>query len=180
MVGKRGWLKSGGWVLPVVAALVAGLDQWTKYLVVSNLALYEAWAPIPALERIFTIHYVTNTGAAFGLFQDANLFFVIVGIIVSLVILIYYRYVPPGQWFVRLSLGLQLAGALGNLIDRLRTGSVVDFLNFQIWPVFNVADMSIIGGVLLLAVLLLRDDYLERKAANAGGAGGAERELSSG
>jgi signal peptidase II len=163
-----------------VAALVVALDQWAKHLVVTNLALYESWAPIPALENIFTIHHITNTGAAFGLFQDGNLFFMIVAVIVSLVILFYYRYVPDGQWFVRLSLGLQLGGALGNLVDRLRTGSVVDFMNFQIWPVFNVADMSIIGGVILLALLLLREDYLDRKKADVSGAGEAERELSSG
>ena len=180
MGGKRRGLKSGWWVLPAVAVLVVALDQWAKHLVVTNLALYESWAPIPALENIFTIHHITNTGAAFGLFQDGNLFFMIVAVIVSLVILFYYRYVPDGQWFVRLSLGLQLGGALGNLVDRLRTGSVVDFLNFQIWPVFNVADMSIIGGVILLALLLLREDYLERKKADVGGAGEAERELSSG
>jgi signal peptidase II len=163
-----------------VAVLVVALDQWAKHLVVANLALYESWAPIPALENIFTIHHITNTGAAFGLFQDGNLFFMIVAVIVSLVIVFYYRYVPDGQWFVRLSLGLQLGGALGNLVDRLRTGSVIDFMNFQIWPVFNVADMSIIGGVILLALLLLREDYLERKKADVAGAGEAERELSSG
>jgi signal peptidase II len=178
--GKQRGLKPGWWVLPVVAALVVGLDQLTKHLVVSRLALYEAWAPIADLSHVFTIHYVTNTGAAFGLFQNGNLFFVIVAIIVSAVILLYYRFVPGGQWFVRLSLGLQLGGALGNLVDRLRMGSVIDFLDFQIWPVFNVADMSIVGGVMLLAFLLLREDYLERKKADASGRRGTERELSSG
>jgi signal peptidase II len=163
-----------------MAALVVALDQWTKYLVVSRLALYEAWAPIPALANVFTIHHVTNTGAAFGLFQNGNLVLMIVAIVVSVVILVYYRFVPGGQWLVRLSLGLQWGGALGNLVDRVRVGSVVDFLNFQIWPVFNVADMSIIGGVMLLALLLLREDYLERKGTDVSGAGGAERELSSG
>jgi signal peptidase II len=115
------------------------------------------------LENVFTIHYVTNTGAAFGLFQSGSLLFVIVGIVVSLAIVFYYRFLPAGQWLVRLSLGMQLSGALGNLIDRLRVGHVVDFLNFQVWPVFNVADSSIICGAILLALLLLREDYVERK-----------------
>ena len=69
----------------------------------------------------------------------------------------------------------------GNLIDRLRVGHVIDFLNFQIWPVFNVADSSIICGVILLALLLLREDYLERKGVGTvSGRGDAGKELSSG
>lgn len=173
-------VKAGWWVLPVVAVVILGVDQLTKYLVVSNMALYESWAPVPALVNVFTIHYVTNTGAAFGLFQDGRLFFVVVAIVVSLIILVYYWQLPSGQWLIRLSLGLQLAGALGNLIDRLRLGHVVDFLDFQIWPVFNVADSSIVVGVLLLALLMLREDAQERKGAEALEREGAEQELSSG
>jgi signal peptidase II len=155
--------KAGWWILPVVAVLTLAIDQATKYLVVSNLGLYESWVPFPALAQVFTIHYVTNTGAAFGLFQNGSLFFVIVAVIVSLVIVFYYRYLPDGQWLIRLSLGMQLGGALGNLLDRLRLGHVVDFFDFQIWPVFNVADSSIVCGVIVLAFLLLREDHQERK-----------------
>jgi signal peptidase II len=164
----------------VVAVAILVIDQLTKYLVVSNLALYESWAPLPALSKMFTVHYVTNTGAAFGLFQDGGLFFIVVAVVVSLVILYYYWQLGGGEWLIRLSLGMQLAGALGNLIDRLRLGYVIDFLDFQIWPVFNVADSSIVIGVLLLAVLLLREDVLERREAGTLEGEGAERELSSG
>jgi signal peptidase II len=146
---------------------MVALDQLTKYLVVSNLSLYEAWAPVPTLAKWFEIHYVINTGAAFGLFQNGGLFFIITAIVVSVVIVFYYRYLPAGQWLVRVSLGMQLSGALGNLIDRLRVGHVVDFLDFKIWPVFNVADSAIVCGVALLAILLLREDYQERKQAKA-------------
>jgi signal peptidase II len=161
--GRRRGFKAGWWVLPVVTILTLVVDQITKHIVVSNLAVYEYWAPIPALAKVFTVRYVTNTGAAFGLFQNGSWFFIIVAIVVSLVIVFYYRYLPDRQWLVRVSLGLQLAGALGNLIDRLRVGYVIDFLDFQVWPVFNVADMSIVCGVILLALLLLREDYQERK-----------------
>jgi signal peptidase II len=174
--GIRVARKAGWWVLPCVAVLTLAADQFTKYLVVSNLELYESWVPIPALARWFDIHYVANTGAAFGLFQNGGLFFVIVAIVVSLVILFYYRYLPDGQWLIRVSLGLQLGGALGNLIDRLRVGHVIDFLNFQVWPVFNVADSSIVCGVLLLAFLLLREDRDERKKSSA--ARGARERIS--
>ncbi len=149
--------------MPVVMVVVVVLDRVTKYLVVSNLALYEAWVPIPALARAFTVHHVTNTGAAFGLFQDANLFFIVVSIVVSLAIVVYHRYIPDGTWLVRLSLGLQLGGALGNLVDRLTVGHVIDFLDFQVWPVFNVADSSIVCGAILLALLILREERQEQR-----------------
>jgi signal peptidase II len=163
--------KAGWWVLPLVALAALTVDQWTKYLVVSNLKLYESWAPLPALANLFTIHHVTNTGAAFGLFQNGSLVFAVVAIVVSVVIVLYYRHLPDGEWLVRLSLGLQLAGALGNLIDRVRVGHVIDFLDFQVWPVFNLADASIVCGVILLAYLLLREERQEsRKLESADGA----------
>lgn len=152
-VFKRGW-----WILPVVTTLLLALDQFTKWLVVSSLALYEAWMPIPALARIFVIRYVTNTGVAFGLFQNGSVVFVVVSFIVSAIILYYYFKLPDGKWPVRLSLSLQLAGAVGNLIDRLRLGYVVDFLDFHFWPVFNVADTCIVCGVILLAIILWYED----------------------
>jgi signal peptidase II len=159
--------KVGWWVLPLVAGLIVILDQFTKYLVISNLELYEAWIPIPALARWLEILYVTNTGAAFGLFQNANLVFIIVAILVSAAILFYYRYLPDGQWLLRISLGMQLGGAVGNFIDRVRVGHVIDFINTHVWPVWNVADMSLIGGVILMAFLLLREDRVERREAHA-------------
>ena len=163
--------KAGWWVLPLVAVVALALDQWTKYLVASNLELYESWAPFPALANLFTIHHVTNTGAAFGLFRNGSLVFAVVAIVVSVVIVLYYRHLPDGQWLVRLSLGLQLAGALGNLIDRVRVGHVIDFLDVQVWPVFNLADASIVCGVILLAYLLLREERQEsRKLESPDGA----------
>ena len=72
--------KAGWWVLPLVALAALTVDQWTKYLVVSNLELYESWAPLPALASLFTIHHVTNTGAAFGLFQGSRLIFIAISL----------------------------------------------------------------------------------------------------
>ena len=112
MDGEKRAFKAGWWVLPVVTTLILAADQVTKYLVVSNLSLYESWTPVQFLSRVFSVHHITNTGAAFGLFQNSNLFFVIVAIVVSLVIVSYYRYLPDGQWLVRISLGVQLGGAL--------------------------------------------------------------------
>lgn len=146
-------------VLLVIVAVIAWVvDQVTKTLVVQNLALGETFAPIPALARFFTFTHTTNTGAAFGLFPDAGWIFVIVAIIVISAILFYYRHLPTEHLLVRVSLGLQLGGALGNLTDRLVRGSVVDFLDFKIWPVFNVADSCIVVGVAILAFYLMREE----------------------
>ena len=163
MGGSSLWRKAGWWVLPLVAGLVVAADQVTKYLVVSRLGLYESWAPVPELARWFGIHLVTNTGAAFGLFQNGSLLLALVAVAVSVVIVMYYHNLPGGQWLVRLSLGLQLGGALGNLIDRLRVGHVVDFIDVHLWPVFNLADSAIVCGVGLLILLLLREDRSARR-----------------
>jgi signal peptidase II len=146
-----------------VAPLIIVLDQWTKRLVVGKLGLYESWAPIPALADWFEIHYITNTGAAFGLLQNANLLFIGIAVAVSTIIVIYYFRLPSGQWLLRLAMGLQLGGALGNLIDRLRVGNVIDFIHVQYWFVFNIADASLVVGTALMALVLLRQDLEERK-----------------
>ena len=143
-------------ILPVVAALVLLADQTSKYIIASNLQRYEEWAPIPALQWFFVITYTTNTGAAFGLFPDGSLFFIIIALVVVIAILIYHRQLAVHQWLLRISLGLQLGGALGNLLDRLTRGYVVDFIYFKFWPVFNTADSCIFVGVVLMAFFLLR------------------------
>jgi len=130
-------------------------DQASKYLVLRNLSLGEEWNPIPFLRPFVTVTHVTNTGAAFGLFQDQGTLFAIVAILVVVGIVVFYRYLPPNQLWLRVSLGLQLGGALGNLLDRVRLGSVVDFIDFKIWPVFNLADTAIVSGVTILAFYLL-------------------------
>jgi len=144
-------------LLPGTAALTLIADQLSKSFIRAHLRLGESWIPFPALGRWFAITHVTNTGAAFGLFPQMGLVFVAIAVVVVAAIVIYYRHLPAEQWLVRVSLGLQLGGALGNLIDRLRYGHVTDFLDFKVWPVFNVADSAIVVGVAILAYCLLRD-----------------------
>ena len=144
-------------ILPAVAFLILGADQISKYLVRSNLNPGDSWNPVASLTRWVSVTHVTNTGAAFGLFKDQGSFFVVIAVIVVAAIILYYRHLPAGQWWIKISLGLQLGGALGNLLDRLRLGHVVDFIDFKIWPVFNVADSSIVIGVAVLAYYLLQD-----------------------
>lgn len=144
------------------------LDQLTKSLVVANLSLYERWIPIDALSRFFSITYTRNTGMAFGFFQSGSLFFLALAVIASVAIIYYYRQIPTSAWLVRIALGLQLGGAVGNAIDRLFRGYVVDFIHLYYephfdWPIFNIADSCIVVGVLLLVVILWNSDQEPEK-----------------
>lgn len=133
------------------------------------------WAPIPALSRFFTVTHVQNTGVSFGQMPGLGWLFLLVNVGVVAGILIFYSRISQGQWLLRLASALILAGALGNMIDRLRTiylaaaitGSiwsalplayVTDFVDFKIWPVWNVADMCVVGGVAILAWALWREE----------------------
>jgi signal peptidase II len=166
------FLKNGGLAVILAAVLVAA-DQYTKWLVVSRLPLYQTWAPFPALADYVLITHNTNTGAAFGLFKDWNLVFICIAIVVIAAIIFYQRQLPDGQWLVRIALGFQLGGAAGNLVDRLRVGQVTDFLLVQApiggrvyqWPAFNVADSSIVTGVILLALIMARESRTQPQAA---------------
>src|SRR5215467_2981470 len=136
-----------------VAAAVVVADQITKRLADGRLRDQRS---VPIVDDILRLTYVENRGAAFGLLQDQTTFFVLVGILVIGVIAASYRYLPRSGFLLHLALGLQLGGAIGNLIDRVRQGYVVDFVDFGYranwWPVFNVADSAIVVGVALLAL----------------------------
>jgi len=140
-------------VVIVVAILI--LDQFTKWLVASHMQVGESIYPIPALADFFSITFVTNTGVAFGLFQNGGVLFTIVRIIVIAVIVRYLLHMPSGRWLVRAALSMILAGAIGNLIDQLRLGYVIDFVAVGWWPKFNVADSSIVVGTIALAISML-------------------------
>ena len=160
-MSQRGGFRAERWgdiFLVGVAALTLLADQISKRVVMANLELGESWNPVPWLRRWVSITYVTNTGAAFGLLPDRGSLLMIVAIVVVAIIAVYYRHLAAGQWLVKLSLGLQLGGALGNLLDRLRYGHVVDFIDFKVWPVFNLADSAITMGVAILAYCLLRGE----------------------
>ena len=162
--------------MPATVALVLLVDQVSKFFVKTWLGEGQSWDIAPWLAPIFRITHVTNTGAAFGLFPKGGDFFIVVAVIVIVALVIYYRHLPDGQWLVRVALGLQLGGAIGNLVDRLHQGFVVDFfdLNFwplHNWPVFNLADGSIVAGVTLLALLMMWEERRERDRQRVAGDG---------
>lgn len=153
----------------VIAGLIVTLDQWTKSLVRGNLALSETWLPdsLNWLNPYARIVHWYNTGAAFGMFQSGSMVFTVLAIIVIGAIIYYFPRVENNDWTLRLAMSMQLAGAAGNLIDRLRfEGRVTDFISVGTFPVFNVADASISIGT---AILLL-GVYLQERAAQRAGA----------
>lgn len=133
-----------------VALAVIGLDQYTKHWVRQNLAPGTSYNPVSWLEPIVTLTYVHNTGAAFGLFPGMQYVFAGVALVVAVLVVIYHRQLTGDSLFLHLAFGLQLGGALGNLIDRVFRGRVTDFIDFRVWPVFNVADSSVVVGTILL------------------------------
>jgi signal peptidase II len=140
------------WLLFLVAGLVIVVDQLSKAYIRANFTEgVDMWAPWPWLLPYARIIYITNTGVAFGMFKGMGSIFMILAVIVSIAILYYFPHVPAQDWTLRLAMGLQLAGAMGNLIDRIfNQGQVTDFISVGNFPVFNVADSSITVGVIIL------------------------------
>lgn len=147
----------------IVAGSVFVVDQITKAIVRGNLAIGESW---PSDGWLVKITHVTNDGAAFGVLQGQGLFLTITAVIAIGAIVFYYAFPPMEHGLLRLVLGLQLGGALGNLIDRLRFGEVTDFIDFPRYPEFNVADSSICIGLFLLVVFYVLS---ERRPETHGG-----------
>ena len=131
-----------------LAAAVFVLDLITKSIVRNNLAVGESW---PDSSWLIKITHVTNTGAAFGILQGQGVFLTITAVIAIGAIVFYYASPPMENGLLRLALGLELGGAAGNLLDRLRFGKVTDFIDFPHYPEFNVADSSIVIGLLVIA-----------------------------
>ena len=146
-----------------IAGIVVALDQWTKWLVRENIPFATQWLPegMEWLMPYARLVYWHNTGAAFGMFQDGAAVFTVLAFVVIGAILFYYPQIESEGWLFRLALSLQLAGATGNLIDRLfHDGKVTDFISVGNFPVFNVADSSITVGT---AILILGVWLSERK-----------------
>ncbi len=138
----------------LIAILIIIIDQLTKFAVVSTMDLYES---IPIIEGWFHITSVRNTGAAFSILENQTWFFIITAIIISLVLVYLIYRVYREYRILALLMALILGGALGNLIDRIMYGSVVDFIDVQIinFAIFNVADIAITVGTALLVIYVI-------------------------
>ena len=146
----------------LVAFLVLVLDQLTKYYVVTHFYVGES---VPVLENIFHWTYILNPGAAFGMLEGSRWLFVLIALIVLAGLYYFKDEIKEGGWRFQYGAALFGGGAIGNLLDRMRSGLVVDFFDFRIWPIFNVADIAICVGVGLILWKILETEFLGNKKA---------------
>lgn len=129
------------------AMTVVILDQLTKYMVTSFFDLGET---LPLIPGIFHLTYIINPGAAFGIFPHQSAFFLGIVVLLFVAFLWLRNKIPKEPFYFPLAVGLLLGGAFGNAIDRVRIQGVIDFFDFRIWPIFNVADIAVCVGVALI------------------------------
>ncbi|MEY8467812.1 signal peptidase II [Faecalibaculum rodentium] len=151
----------------VLVALMTGLDQWTKWAVSTHMRPGQSIVIIP---KLFELTYLQNTGAGFSIFEGyGKPFFAVLTVIAMAVML--WAYIKAKRPGLQMSLALIFAGALGNFIDRMALGYVVDFFHFYIFgwsfPVFNIADICITLGFVFLVIDMLREEHEQRKALEA-------------
>lgn len=150
-------LKHNGFLFLIAAAVIIA-DQLTKALIRQNLALGEAWAPIPAIGDFFRFLYWQNRGAAFGTLQNAGPVLTVVRIAIAIFIIVFYQKAEIKDTLMKVALSLMLGGAVGNLIDQFSLGFVTDFIAVGRYPIFNVADSCVTIGVgLMLLDMLIKE-----------------------
>lgn len=140
----------------IIALVILLLDQWFKVLVEQSFNLGQS---IPVIEEIFHLTYIQNTGASFGLLKEYTWWITVISLAV-LVIFIYFIQTSEFDGLLfKISSGLIVGGAGGNILDRIRMGYVIDYLDFRIWPVFNLADIAIVMGGIIFVVVLFKSDF---------------------
>lgn len=147
----------------VLSGVVILLDQLTKYWVRTNIPVEGIWSPWHWLTPYARLVHWYNTGVVFGLFQGKGDIFAALALIVSAVIIYYFPRVSSQDWALRIALGLQLGGAIGNLIDRIALGHVTDFISIWTFAVFNIADASITLGVIVLIAGIIVEERRHRR-----------------
>lgn len=155
-------------ILLALTPLILVIDQLTKIYVDRSMQLYQS---IPVVDGLFNITYLRNKGAAFSFLANASWrlpFFILVSFIAVVAIMVAFTKLRDEQRLAAVSLTLILSGAVGNLIDRIRLGEVIDFLDVywqsHHWPAFNVADSAICVGVALLAIDMFREERRQKQA----------------
>ena len=142
-----------------IAIIWLVLDQASKYYVMNHFALGES---IPVIQNVFHLTYIINRGAAFGMLTNQRSFFLAVAFVLIIVYGFYRKRVNNGPVSLRVGTALLIAGAIGNGIDRYVLHGVVDFFDFRIWPIFNIADIGICVGVVCVIYYLLTSEHEEK------------------
>jgi signal peptidase II len=152
--------KQRRWLLPLAVAIcILITDQISKHWIVQELGPTPLTKSISLIGDWSRLVYSQNTGVAFNLFPGMSTIFIITSLLISAgAIYIYWVHLPNHNVLIQLSIGLILGGALGNTVDRILVGYVIDFIQVGWWPVFNVADSAITTGAILLALYLLLAD----------------------
>ena len=153
-------------ILLIIFLLILLADQYSKLIVQQDMILGQS---IPIIHRIFHFTYVQNTGGAFGILRGRTNLFIVVSIIVIIFIIYFMLKEEKKDTYLKIVFSVVLGGAISNLIDRMRLGYVVDFIDFQVWPVFNIADSAIsVGMVLLLFRLFFKKEKSLETVASKG------------
>ena len=142
----------------LIAIIWLVLDQVSKYYVMNHFAIGES---VSVIQNVFHLTFIINRGAAFGMLANQRWFFLVVAFILIIVYAIYHKKVNRGPISLRIGSALLISGAIGNGIDRYVLHGVVDFFDFRIWPIFNVADIGICVGVACIIYHLLRNEHEE-------------------
>ena len=145
-----------------IVALIVVADQLTKAAVRSH---FQPGQSIPLIPSVLHLTYVQNTGAAFGLFRGHPNLFIVLSVFIGAGVMLELLRRRPRTWPMDVALSLILGGAMGNLIDRVWFGSVIDFIDLRVWPVFNLADSAITVGVILLLWQAIRRDPKVRQGS---------------
>lgn len=138
-------------IISLTAFLIIFFDQLTKFLITKNLKVNQS---LDIINNIFHLTFVKNTGAGFGILKGYNILLILISLIVIGTIFYYFRKIKENEYLLQLIIAFILGGTIGNLIDRVRLNYVIDFLDFRIWPVFNVADSFITIGIIGLVIYL--------------------------
>ncbi|MFW6287826.1 MAG: signal peptidase II [bacterium] len=141
-------------MLYIIILLIIIFDQVIKLIVTNTLSYGQS---VVVINEIFHLTYVRNRGAGFGILQGQRTLFIIITIIIIIVLYLYRQRTEKNR-YLDIAMALIIGGAIGNLIDRIRLHYVIDYLDFRIWPVFNLADSAVVVGVGILLIYLWKYD----------------------
>jgi len=139
----------------IISFIIFVLDRVVKLYITNNFALFESK---PLIGNLVSVTYVQNTGAAFSILQGKRSFFIVMTVIMLLMIIYLYKKILDKHIYSTLSVGLIIGGALGNFYDRLIHHYVIDFIDFHFFPVFNIADMALVVGTIILSIIIWVSD----------------------
>lgn len=142
----------------ILTILIIIADQWSKHIIEANMT---PGLSLPVIPNIFHITYILNPGAAFGILENQRGFFIAIAIAMLLAAIYFYPRIPAKYHMLRFGVCLLVGGASGNVIDRIKTGYVVDFFDLRVWPVFNIADIAIVSGVICVIIAMFRLSHKE-------------------